>query len=150
MSGSIDSIYLATSHGDPQRPVDAGKLTVGIGLEGDRYANVDGGVVSLIEAEAVAAFNAQTGLSVTAAETGRNVVTQGVRLNELVGKQFRLGEVLLEGFELCEPCAGLGKRLSTETVDAAAVVAAFAHSAGLRAFVRGTGDIAPGTVVVEA
>ena len=58
MPGSIDSIYLATSHGDPQRPVDAGKLTVGIGLEGDRYANVDGGVVSLIEAEAVAAFEA--------------------------------------------------------------------------------------------
>jgi MOSC domain-containing protein YiiM len=150
MFGTIDSIYLATSHGDPQRQVDAGKLTVGVGLEGDRYANVDGGVVSLIEAEAVAAFNAQTGLSVTAGETGRNVVTRGIRLNELVGKQFRLGEVLLEGFELCEPCAGLGKRLSTEAVDAPAVVAAFAHGAGLRAFVRGTGEIAPGSVVEEA
>ena len=150
MSGTVDSIHLASNHGEPQRQVSTGKLTIGIGLEGDRYAGAGDGVVSLIEAEAVEAFNSQTGLAVTAAETGRNIVTRGVRLNDLVGKQFRLGDVLLEGFELCEPCANLGKRLSTDKVGPADVVAAFTHSAGVRAFVRGTGEIAPGSAVEEA
>lgn len=150
MAGTVESINLASSHGEPQREVNTGSLTVGVGLEGDRYANAADGVVSLIEAEAVEQFNDRTGLSITAAETGRNIVTRGVALNDLVNKQFRIGEVLLEGFELCEPCASLGKRLSTDTVDAAEVVAAFTHKAGVRAFVRGTGDIAPGSKVAEA
>jgi MOSC domain-containing protein YiiM len=150
MAGAVDSIYLATAHGEPPRSVRASKLTLGVGLEGDRYANTAGGVVSLIEAEEVERFNSVTGLSISAADTGRNIVTSGVRLNDLVGKQFRIADVLLEGFELCEPCATLGKRLSTDAVDAAAVVAAFTHKAGVRAFVRGTGDIAPGSPISEA
>jgi len=149
VAGFIDSIYLASRHGEPQRKVDAAKLTIGVGLEGDRYANAADGIVSLIEAEAVERFNEHTGLSISAADTGRNIVTRGIRLNDLVGRQFRIGQVLLEGFELCEPCATLGKRLSTDTVDAATAVAAFTHSAGVRAFVRGTGDIAPGSPVTE-
>ena len=150
MAGTIDSIYLASSHGEPQRQVSVGSLTVGVGLEGDRYANAGGGIVTLIEAEAVEQFNSHTGLSITPAETGRNIVTRGIALNDLVGKQFRIGEVLLEGFELCEPCATLGKRLSTDTVGGQEVVTAFTHHAGVRAFVRGTGDIAAGSLIDEA
>jgi MOSC domain-containing protein YiiM len=150
MTGSIDSIHLASSHGEPQRKVNASRLTIGVGLEGDRHANEGGGVVTLIEAEEVEHFNTVTGLSIVAADTGRNIVTRDVRLNDLVGKQFRIADVLLEGFELCEPCATLGKRLSTDAVDAAEVVAAFTHRAGVRAFVRGTGEIAPGSPIDEA
>ena len=41
-------------------------------------------------------------------ETRRNVTTRGVRLNELVGRRFRIGgDVLCEGTRLCEPCAHL-------------------------------------------
>lgn len=150
MPGSIDSIYLASRHGEPQRQIDAAKLTIGVGLEGDRYANTSGGVVSLIEAENIERFNDRTGLSISPGETGRNIVTRGIRLNDLVGKQFRIGNVLLEGFELCEPCATLGRRLATATVDAPTAVAEFTHRAGVRAFVRGTGDIAPGSPISEA
>jgi MOSC domain-containing protein YiiM len=150
MAGTIDSIHLASSHGEPQREVSAGSLTVGVGLEGDRYASAAGGIVTLIEAEEVEQFNSLTGLAIAAADTGRNIVTRGVRLNDLVGRQFRIADVLMEGFELCEPCATLGGRLATDAVAAAEVVAAFTHKAGVRAFVRGTGDIAPGSIIDEA
>lgn len=152
MSGTVDSIYLASTHGEPQRQFGAVKLTLGVGLEGDRYANPGDAdaVVSLIETEEVERFNNLTGLSITAADTGRNIATRGIRLNDLVGKQFRIGDVLLEGFELCEPCATLGKRLTTDAVTVPEVVAAFTHRAGVRAFVRGTGDIAPGSSIDEA
>ena len=145
MSGTIEAIYRASAHGEPQAPTDTAMLTAA-GLEGDRYAGAgpDGGVVSIIETEAVEQFNGDTGLAIGAAETGRNIATRGVRLNVLVGQRFKLGGAVLEGFELCEPCASLGAKLSMATVTAAAVVANFAHSAGIRARVIEGGSIAVG------
>ncbi len=147
MSGVIETIHRATTHGEPQQSVERGKLVIAVGLEGDRYANSGAGVVSLIEVEAVEAFNLATGLAIESGDVGRNIVTRGIRLNPLVGKQFKIGDVLLEGMELCEPCATLGSRLESDTVNSAAVVKAFVASAGIRAIVRGTGGICPGSGV---
>ena len=116
MPGVIEAVNTSPAHGTLQSSVDSAELLVGVGLEGDRYANADGGAVSIIEAEQVEAFDDATGLSISAAVTGRNLVTRGVRLNPLVGKQFKLGEATLECFELCEPCASLAARLSTEAI----------------------------------
>jgi hypothetical protein len=35
----------------------------------------------------------------------RNIITQGLNLNELIGQRFWLGDVLFEGTEECRPCA---------------------------------------------
>ncbi len=150
MSGKVAGIYLAAKHGEAQHPVPEGRLTVGVGLEGDRHANRKGGVVTLIEAEAIERFVAETGLEISAADTRRNIETRGIALNDLVGRQFRVGGILMEAFELCEPCATLGARLATQDVSTAAIVAAFAHSGGIRAFVRGSGTVAAGSVVEPA
>ena len=148
MIGAIHSIYVASNHGDEQNEVTDARLTVAVGLEGDRHAN--SGVVTLIELEAILEFNTRTGLEITAGQARRNIVTQGISLNGLVGKQFWVGDILLEGFELCEPCASLGKRLATDRVSGEAVVKAFVHSAGIRAFVRGTGTVTPGNPIAES
>ena len=60
--------------------------------------------VSLIEAEAIKAFEHESGVSLTSAEIRRNVVTSGVRLNDLVGKEFNVGKIRMRGLRLCEPC----------------------------------------------
>ena len=148
MSGTIHSIYIASNRGDEQTEVNTARLTVAVGLEGDRHAGT--GVVTLIELEKILEFNDRTGLDITAGHARRNIITQGIELNDLVGKQFWVGDVLLEGFELCEPCATLGKRLATDRVSGADVVSAFAHKAGIRAYVRGTGEIAPGNAIAES
>jgi len=148
MNGTIHSIYMAEKRGAPQQQVPDARLTAAVGLEGDRYAN--SGVVTLIEFEEIEKFNERTGLGITLGATGRNIVTQGIPLNPLVGRQFRVGDVLLEGFELCEPCATLGQRLATDQVSGPDVVRAFTHSAGIRAYVRGSGAIAPGTPIRES
>ncbi len=145
MAGSIEAIYISANHGEPKESIHHAELRANVGLIGDRYAGH--GVVSIIEAEAVQAFNQATGLSVSAHETGRNVVTRGIRLNDLVGRTFRLGEATLKGFELCEPCLVLGGRLATASVRPKDVVKAFTHSAGIRAHVVASGDISPGDVV---
>ena len=148
MTGVIEAIYVSARHGQPKSRIPRAELRQRVGLIGDRYAG--GGVVSIIEAEAVEAFNDATGLSVSPGETGRNVVTRGVRLNALVGRRFKLGDAVLQGFELCEPCLNLGGRLAAATVNPAAVVKAFTHSAGIRAHVVASGEIAPGDELAEA
>ena len=147
MPGVIEAIYVSAKHGRAKVSIPQADLRAEIGLIGDRHAGY--GVVSVIEAEAVEAFNDTTGLAVSPAETGRNVVTRGIRLNDLVGRRFRLGDAVLEGFELCEPCANLGARLATDSVRPPQVVKAFTHSAGIRAYVVGSGAIAPGDPVTE-
>ena len=147
MAGSIEAIYVSANHGEPKESLPRAELRAKVGLIGDRYAGH--GVVSIIEAEAVEAFNETTGLSVSPDETGRNVVTRGIRLNDLVGRTFRLGEATCKGFELCEPCLVLGGRLASTSVRPHEVVKAFAHSAGIRAHVVASGQISAGDVVTE-
>ena len=149
MSATITAINLAPGHGETQQPATSASLDVDSGLIGDRYAGSHPAVVTFIESEAVAAFNAATGCSITAADTGRNIVTSEVDLNRLIGRRFRVGAVILEGMELCEPCATLGARLRTEQVSASDIVRHFTHSAGIRAFVRSSGEIRLGDTVTE-
>lgn len=148
MAGSIEAIYVSANHGEPKESIPHAELRANVGLIGDRYAGH--GVVSIIEAEAVEAFNGSTGLSVSADETGRNVVTRGIRLNDLVGRTFRLGGATLKGFELCEPCLVLGGRLATASVRPHEVVKAFTHIAGIRAHVVASGQVSPGDRIEEA
>jgi MOSC domain-containing protein YiiM len=70
------------------------------GLRGDRYTKRE---VSFIELENIEAFSQSTGLALTPDMPRRNIVTQGIRLNKLCGKRFRIGGALFEGVELCEP-----------------------------------------------
>lgn len=142
MVGTVEAIYVSANHGQPKVSIPHAELREKVGLIGDRYAGH--GVVSIIEAEAVETFNETTGLNVSAGETGRNVVTRGIRLNDLVGRTFRLGGATLKGFELCEPCLNLGGRLATPSVRPWDIVKAFTHSAGIRAYVVTSGEVSPG------
>jgi MOSC domain-containing protein YiiM len=135
------------------RSVERADLVAGCGIRGDRNFNERGstvphdGQITLIAAEEIERFRHETGLRIDWGDPRRNVVTRGVTLHELVGREFRVGSAVVSGFELCEPCATLGRRLATAEVSAAAVVAAFAHRAGLRARIESGGTIAPGDAI---
>ena len=89
------------------------------GLEGDRYATEQGAWsrvrkeiprhISLIELETLTEILERHDVNIPFAVTRRNLLTTGVELNPLVGKRFRIGDVLVEGVELCDPCARPGK-----------------------------------------
>lgn len=94
--------------------IESVQALAGIGLEGDRYATGKGAYsqakkqkirhVSLIAREAIAQANTHLLLPYTEAQTRRNIVTEGADLNQLVGKTFWLGQAVLYGTELCDPC----------------------------------------------
>jgi len=120
------------------------------GLEGDRYFHNRGSFshwpgrgrdVTLIEAEVLASLPANCAIS--AAQARRNIVTRGVRLNHLVGQYFELGEVVLYGVRLCDPCSHLDK------LTRPGVMAALAGRGGLRADIVEAGVIRVGDKILE-
>ena len=144
--GHVEGIFLTDTHGDLPQGVDRVHVIAGAGLVGNRYFYADGdappgGAVTLIAAEGLEAFVDETGISVTAAETRRNVLTRGIDVNALVGERFRIGDVECVGVELCEPCAHL------QSLTKPGVLKGLVHRAGLNADVLNDGEIAVGDAV---
>ena len=146
--GRVLAIHVGTAHGVPLAPVDSARLIVGRGIEGDRHcleAPRDtprtGRDVTLIEREALDAMKRDYGIELAGQDTRRNILTEGIALNHLVGQEFTVGEVRLKGVRLCEPCEHL-ERLTTQGVREALV-----HRGGLRATIVDGGVIRPGDTV---
>jgi hypothetical protein len=91
--------------------------------------------ITLIEREEIDVFNQATGLNYDAAAFRRNLVTRGIRLNDLVGKEFSIGDVKFRGVRLCEPCAYLSDLLGPK------FMSLMMHKAGLRAQILVNGSI---------
>jgi MOSC domain-containing protein YiiM len=150
--GTVEGIYIAHEAAQPLVAVDKVKVVVGLGLEGDRYFHkrgtfskkpMPGRDVTLIEAEAIEAAQADYGLDIGPGDARRNVVTRGVPLNHLVGRKFKVGDATLIGIRLCEPCTHLTKLVSGEFRKA------LVHRGGLRAEVVEGAEIRPGDAVTE-
>jgi MOSC domain-containing protein YiiM len=99
----VEAINIGPTHAIA--PVDSVSALAGKGLEGDRHFCAQGAkpgqALTLIEAEALA------DVRLTGAASRRQVVVRDVRLNDLVGRRFRVGDVECLGVELCEPCLHL-------------------------------------------
>ena len=148
----VERIYIRETEGRSQVEQQSVNVVAASGIEGDRYFDhhdEPGRNVTLVEAEEIEAFVREHGLEQDLSITGRNLVTRGVRLNDLVGKEFTVGDVRLRGVELCEPCLGLGTSLASPQLTSAAVVKRFLHRAGLRADALSSGVIARGAAVRE-
>jgi MOSC domain-containing protein YiiM len=149
--GTLESIYIASTAEAPMRSVDRTQASPGVGLEGDRYALKVGTFsqpnpdreVTLIEAESIEAFKRDYGIELAAGDARRNLVTRGVPLNHLVGKEFRIGDVKIRGIRLCEPCAHL------ERITGQPVIKGLRHRGGLRAQILSEGAIQVGDAISE-
>jgi MOSC domain-containing protein YiiM len=110
-SPRIEAIFVARQGGEAMERVEEVRALAGRGLEADRYllrtgywSGVDECQVILIEAEGLDEIEASSGVRVTNGEHRRNLVTRGARLQELVGRRFRIGEAVLEYDRPRPPC----------------------------------------------
>ncbi|MDA0839616.1 MAG: MOSC domain-containing protein, partial [Planctomycetota bacterium] len=110
--GHVASIHITRRKVDSLESVDRVRAIPGSGLEGDRYCAGQGSFsdptkpdreVTLIEMEAIEALPREYQVEIAPGEARRNIVTRGVPLNHLVGHEFQVGDVKLEGIRLCEP-----------------------------------------------
>jgi MOSC domain-containing protein YiiM len=149
--GVVESIYIASTAAAPTSAIDAVLAIPGVGLEGDRYALKLGTFykpdpdreLTLIEAEAIEALRQEDGIELAAGDARRNIVTRGVALNHLVGKEFTVGDVRIRGIRLCEPCGHLQKLAGKP------IIKGLIHRGGLRAQILTEGTIRVGAQVEE-
>jgi MOSC domain-containing protein YiiM len=146
MKARLTAIYVSPSATVLLHGVNEAEARARRGLMGDRYfegcgtfSGADpkgpGRELTLIEGEVLAE------LQLAAAEARRNLVTEGVRLNELVGVKFCIGEVLVEGIRLCHPCAHLDK------VTGLKLLKPLENRGGLRATILSDGTIRAGDAI---
>lgn len=123
MQGTIHSIYISESPDKEMQSVSSASLMAGKGIEGDRYFDGKGTFseklagkpsfqVTLIEKKEIDKFNQDHGQQQDDGDFRRNIVTTGIRLNDLVDKEFTIGSVKLKGLRLCEPCDYLAKTVN--------------------------------------
>ncbi|MEA5445706.1 sulfurase [Gammaproteobacteria bacterium AB-CW1] len=150
---TIERLFISPESGAPQRECERIVLERGKGIVGDRnfgLSKYPGQNLTLVEAEEIERFCAGQGRATDLSITRRNLVTRGIRLNDLVNTEFTVGNVRLRGVELCEPCATLGRALNSETLTTAAVVKHWVGHGGLRVDVLSDGEIARGADIVLA
>ena len=144
----IEHIFIRPAPNQAQQARERVEIVAGAGIRGDRYFGAQdepGQNITFVEAEAIERFGAANGLSLMPSATGRNVVTRGVRLNELVGRTFSVGGLRFRGVELCEPCLTLGEALAPlASLTPAQVVREWVGRGGLRADVLSDGELAVG------
>ena len=114
----------------PIKNVNTIEVMANKGIVGDRHfhdSNDAYNQLSLIESENIDEYNVRFGLDIPYIDFRRNVVTKGIRLNDLIGKKLKVGNVELEGIELCRPCRHL-----TEMLDQKNILKEFMRKGGLR------------------
>jgi hypothetical protein len=141
-AGTVAAIWVAAAAGEPARAVAAVRVVAGRGLAGDRHvrgtgtfpSGLPGSALTLIEAEVCDSFDPPLGPD----EHRRNLVTRGIALNGLVGREFLIGAVRCRGMRLCEPCRVIQRYASRS------ILRALVHRGGLRADILADGEIAVG------
>ncbi len=155
MTGTVERIYIIKQRREVPQQVESAVLEASKGIVGDRYHQhalecLDAGDevqqnhLSLIEQEQLDAFLVRNNAEIDYGNFRRNIVTSGIDLNALVGKQFRVGHALCMGVEFCEPCAFLAATVHR------AVLPELEEKAGLRAVVLEDGSVDAGNEIVPA
>ncbi len=153
--GTVVSLHVAPAARAPVKSMTEVHAWPGQGFEGDRYFKQVGTYsgkpgsrgappareVTLIEIEAIDALKREYEIELDPGESRRNIVTRGVPLNHLVGREFRVGAVMMRGIRLCEPCAHL------EELTQRGVLPGLIHRGGLRAEILTDGVIRVGDTV---
>ena len=151
LTGRVERVALAPQAGAPMQVVTEGRALAGRGLEGDRYASGAGTFspraghrpgyeLTLIAAEVVEQLTARDA-RLGFASTRRNVLTRGLDVNALVGREFSIGDVRCRGLRLAEPCAHL------ERLAGPGLLRPLIHRGGLRVDLLTDGTISPGSPI---
>ena len=104
--GTVQWIGLRPARDEDMTEVESAEATTGGGLRGDRYKSGSGKRgITLIQAEHLSAIAALSGHDIVPALLRRNVVVAGIPLIALKERRFRIGDVVFEGTEPCDPCS---------------------------------------------
>jgi len=137
--GEVLRLGIAKNNNQPIKEVDSIEVLANKGIIGDRHFhefNDPYNQLSLIESENIDDYNIRFGLNIPYIDFRRNIITKGIRLNDLVGKKLKVGSVELDAIDLCRPCRHL-----TEMLNQKNVLKEFLRKGGIRCQILSSSNI---------
>ena len=138
----VFKLGIAANNNQTIKEVNSIEVLANKGIVGDRHFNDFNdpyNQLSLIESENIDAYNIKFGLDIPYINFRRNIITKGIQLNDLIGKKLQIGNVELEGVELCRPCRHL-----TEMLDKKNILKEIKRKGGLRCQILSSSKISIG------
>ena len=143
--GKVVEIGIIDTKGSKIQNVDKVEALKGKGLLNDRKFsenNQKERQITLIEIENINYFNGLSKTNIPPIDFRRNIITENIKLNDLVGKEFFVGDIKLKGHDLCRPCKYLQDKLKKNNF-----VKEFLHKGGLRCEILTSGRIKVGDII---
>ena len=138
----VIQIGIHESKGDEVRAIDTVEAVKGKGLVNNRHFkenNEKKSQITLIEIENINYYNKISKTLIASINFRRNIITSGIRLNELLNKEFYIGKVRVKAHDLCRPCKYLQELLKQNNI-----IKEFLHKGGLRCEILSSGKICVG------
>ena len=142
----VIKLGIAFSNNKKIKEVDSIEVIANKGVVGDRHFsdyNDPFCQLTLIESENIDFYNLKYGLDIPYVEFRRNIVTKGIRLNELIGKRLKIGNVEVEAVDLCRPCRHLTEILCQDNI-----LKEFLRKGGLRCQILSSSIIKIGDEII--
>jgi len=143
--GKVVEIGIANNKGGEIRSVNNIEALKGKGLLKDRKCienNQKHCQITLIEIENIDNYNNRSKTNIPAVNFRRNIITQNIRLNDLIGKEFFIGSVKVKAHDLCRPCKYLEDKLKLNNF-----IKEFLNKGGLRCEILSSGKISVGDII---
>ena len=143
--GRVAQIGIVINKGNRIQNVNVVEAIKGKGLLNDRKFeenNQKERQITLIEIENINHFNKISKTNIPAIEFRRNIITENIKLNDLVDKEFFVGNIKLKAHDLCRPCKYLQEKLKQGNF-----IKEFLHTGGLRCEILSSGKIFVGDLI---
>ena len=138
----VIQIGIHESKGDEVRAIDTVEAVKGKGLVNNRHFkenNEKKSQITLIEIENINYYNKISKTLIASINFRRNIITSGIKLNELLNKEFYIGKVRVKAHDLCRPCKYLQELLKQNNI-----IKEFLHKGGVRCEILSSGKICVG------
>jgi MOSC domain-containing protein YiiM len=135
----VYKLGISVNNNKPINEVSSINVSANKGVVGDRHFkefNDPYNQLTLIESENIDYYNIKYSLNIPYVDFRRNIITKGIKLNDLVGKKILVGKVQLEGIDLCRPCRHLSEVLGHENI-----IKEFLRKGGIRCQILTTSSI---------
>ena len=126
----IFKIGISKKKGEKINETNEIEVLSGKGILGDRHFrdyNGHKGQITLIEKENIDYYNNKYKTKIPYIDFRRNIVTEGIKLNNLIKKEIEIGTIKILPYQLCKPCLHLEQLLNSRDI-----IKEFLRKGGLR------------------
>ena len=140
----IISIHVVRKRNAAAEPCNHVIVRSNFGIVGDyRSDKFQIGQVTLVEAEIIDAMSRKLGYDIPDGASRRQIMVKGIMLNGLIGRNLRMGQILVRVEDKCNPCKNMETKIGPGAKDA------MNDKGGIRCRIIEGGDLHVGDKITE-